>query len=68
MEVVKAKMRKALYFQIPENVRAEIEIQDIEPEEYDYSDDEIWQELRKQSTKAYKKLKEREYNLRHNLI
>jgi len=31
----------------------------------DYSKDEIWQALSKQSRKAYKDLKNREYDLRH---
>jgi len=31
----------------------------------DYSKDEIWQALSKQSRKAYKELKNREYDLRH---
>lgn len=43
------------------------EIKNIEPKDYDYSYDEVWRQLKSESTKAYKKLKTREYDLRHNL-
>ena len=35
-------------------------------QEWDYSQDELWQVLYKESRTAYKKLKAREFNLRHN--
>jgi len=35
-------------------------------EEYDYTDDPTWQQLKKESNKAYRKLKDREYDIRWN--
>lgn len=66
MEIVKAKMSKELYFSLPQDVRDQIDIRDVVPEEYDYSDNELWQIAKKESTKAYKKLKEIEFNIRFN--
>lgn len=68
MEVIKVKISKDLYFKIPISIRDKMEIQDVEPDDFDYSEDEIWLQLRKESMKAYKKLKEREFNIRHNLL
>jgi len=66
MEIVKANMNKDLYFSLPKEVRDQIDIKAIEPDDFDYSDDERWQALKKKSIKAYKDLKEHEFNLRHN--
>ena len=33
-------------------------------EEYVYTDDPTWQQLKKESSKAYRKLKDREYDIR----
>ena len=66
MEVVKFKIAKDLFFQIEPSIRDKAEIQEVTEDGYDYSDDEIWTELKKASTKAYLKRKEREYNIRHN--
>tara|TARA_R110000772_G_scaffold208280_1_gene318736 strand:+ start:527 stop:715 length:189 start_codon:yes stop_codon:yes gene_type:complete len=60
-------MSQEVYEQIPVNLRMLIDIQNIEPDTFDYSSDEIWVELKKESTKAYKKLKEREFIIRHDL-
>ena len=37
----------------------------IDDPDFDYSDDEHWNTAKSNSNKAYKKLKEIEYNLRH---
>jgi len=66
MEVVKFKIAKDLFFQIEPSIRDKAEIQEVTEDGYDYSDDDTWLELKKASTKAFKKLKEREYNIRHN--
>ncbi len=36
-------------------------------EEHDYTADVKWQELKKKSSKAYRELKSREFELRHNM-
>ena len=68
MNQVKSIMPQKVYEQIPNELRELIDIQNIEPNEFDYSSDEIWLELKKESTRAYKKLKEREYLIRHDLL
>ena len=68
MNQVKSIMPQEVYEQIPNELRELIDIQNIEPNEFDYSSDEIWLELKKESTMAYKKLKEREYLIRHDLL
>jgi len=66
MEVVKCEIPKEIYALIPPILRESINVKDVDVDNYDYSDDETWQLLRKESLKAYKKLKEREFNLRNN--
>jgi hypothetical protein len=43
----------------------EYELDKIDDKGYDYSDDEQWEKAKSASIKAYKKLKEIEFNLRH---
>jgi hypothetical protein len=66
IEKIKLKLPKDKYFNIPLEIRAYAEIDSVEVEGIDYSHDDTWNELKKQSVKAYKKLKEREFYLRHN--
>lgn len=61
---LKCKMMESTFQKIKPELRAEIESVVIEPE-FDYSHDEGWNELRKESSKAYRKLKEYEYNMRN---
>ena len=58
-------MPQDVYEKIPPDLRELIDIQNIEPEDFDYSTDELWVELKKESTRLYKKLKEREFQIRH---
>ena len=68
MNEIKSIMPVSVYEQIPKYLRDAIDIQNIEPDDFDYSEDEIHRELKSASTKAFKALKKREYELRHNLI
>jgi len=43
----------------------DVDIQQIEPNDFDYSFDTKWQEAKKASSKAFKKLKEIEFKLRN---
>lgn len=43
----------------------DVKIKTIEPDEYDYTDSEIWFKAWKESKAAYKKLKHIEFKLRH---
>ncbi len=36
----------------------------VEEDSFDYSKDDVWQRLKSESSKAYKKLKKREFDLR----
>ncbi len=38
----------------------------VSESDFDYSEDNAWQQLKSDSIKAYKKLKAREFYLRHN--
>lgn len=61
---LKCKMMESVYQNIKPELREQIESVVIEPE-FDYSNDEGWNELRRESSKAYRKLKEYEYKLRN---
>jgi hypothetical protein len=60
------KMEEQHYEELSEEVRQLIEPTKVEVSNIDYSKDELWQSLKKESVKAYKKLKDREYDLRMN--
>lgn len=61
------RMEVEHYKELNEQTRALIEIKNVEVEDFDYSHCETWQRLKKESLKAYKDLKNHEYNLRHNI-
>lgn len=67
-EFVKLRTDKEYYESLPPQVRDKIEVIAIDVDDYDYSFDELHQELKKKSNKAYKDVKKREYELRHNNI
>ena len=60
------RMEEEHYNQLSEDVRQLIEPTKVEVTNIDYSKNELWQSLKKESVKAYKKLKDREYDLRMN--
>ena len=59
------RMEVEHYKELNERTRELIEIKNVEVEDFDYSQCETWQKLKKESVKAYKDLKNHEYNLRH---
>jgi hypothetical protein len=67
MDWYKLKMPQSVFDQLTPEQRHLIELSDVEPDDFDYSEDEIHRELKSVSTKAFKALKKREYELRHNL-
>ena len=70
MDWFKCKMPQSVFDQLTTDQIHLIEFTDVEPDDFDYSDDEIHQELKaaaKKSYKDFKALKKREYELRHNL-
>jgi len=66
MQIITCEIEEDVYVLIPRHLRKQIVIKGVDVENYDYSDDEVWKSLKKESTKSYKKLKEREFNLRNN--
>jgi hypothetical protein len=65
-EVITVKMDAVTYRSFDPETRELMEIQYIEPE-FDYAQDELWQQLNRDATKAYKEKKKREYDLRNKL-
>jgi len=68
MDIITVEMPMVVYQSLPLNIRDEMTAKNIEPKDYDYSNDEIWIKLNAIAAKAYKAKKEREFNIRHNLI
>lgn len=68
-EYIKLTMKASLFqtlFKDGHIKSGEYELHDIIIPEFDYSDSEKWQQAKKESTKAYKALKQLEFNLRNN--
>lgn len=59
-------MEQEYYNSLSIDIRDNIEIRYAEVDGIDYSKDELWQSLKKESNKAYLNLKNREYDIRHN--
>jgi len=64
-EFLRVRMSKNDFAQIPDEIRERCIIDSVDVEGEDYSFDAIWNDLKVKSTKAYKDLKNREYDLRH---
>jgi hypothetical protein len=45
-----------------------MELRTVDEVGIDYSNDELWKDLKKKSDKAYKDLKNREFDLRHKIV
>ena len=67
MNTLNLDLPENLYLLIPKEIRDEMTIKTREPKDKDYSNDEKWVELKSLSTKAYKKLKVREFEIREEL-
>ena len=65
-EFIKLRTDKSYYDSLPPLMRDKFEIIAIDIDDYDYSFDELHTELKKKSTKAFKDVKKREYELRKN--
>lgn len=61
---VKITMLESDFKSLPAEHRQKMRLEVVEVE-FDYSGDELWLKLSKQSREAYKALKEREFKLRH---
>ena len=68
MEIVKLKIDALVFKDLIKSGHLninDVDIQQIEPNDFDYSNDTKWQEARKVSIKAFKKQKEIEFKLRN---
>jgi tRNA nucleotidyltransferase (CCA-adding enzyme) len=66
-ELINFQMEKKEFQELHASVQNMLVVRSVKVENVDYSDDPIWQDLKKKSDKAYKELKNREYDLRHNV-
>jgi hypothetical protein len=66
-EFLDVRMSQEVYEQIPNELYPFIEVKLVRVVGEDYENDELWHELKKKSDKAYKELKDREFDLRHNI-
>lgn len=64
-EFLHFRMEAEHYKELAQELRDRIEPMKVEVEDIDYSYDETWAVLKSKSIKAYKELKNHEYNLRH---
>jgi hypothetical protein len=64
-EFLHFRMEMEHYAELEQEVRDRIEPMKVEVEQFDYSTDETWKALKDKSIRAYKDLKNHEYNLRH---
>jgi tRNA nucleotidyltransferase (CCA-adding enzyme) len=66
-ELINFQMEKKEFQELHTSIQNMLVVRSVKVENVDYSDDPIWQDLKKKSDKAYKELKNREYDLRHNV-
>ena len=64
MSVIKAEFSEEFYNSLTNEQRSEITINSNDVSDVDYTHDDLWIDLKYKATRAYKKLKEREYKLR----
>lgn len=62
---VRADISTGVYAQIPAELRRQFSIVNVEPKDYDYSNSEEWKLAKSESTKAFKRLKKIEFNIRN---
>jgi len=64
-ERIRLEIKKEHYEQIPKDLREQFLIKSIDVPSPEYIKDIKWCELKKEADKAYKNLKDREFQLRH---
>ena len=64
MSLIKAEFSEEFYNSLTNEQRSEITINSNDVTGIDYTNDDVWIDLKYKATRAYKKLKEREYKLR----
>ncbi len=64
-EFIHFRMEAEYYNDLDHGLKQHLDIYKIDVENVDYSHDELWDSLKKKSVRAYKDLKNREYDIRH---
>ncbi len=69
-EIVTIIIRKDILQQLHDNglLKSDYEVKVVNDDSFDYSNDDAWCKMKSASSKAYKDLKKREFELRHNMI
>ena len=65
-DFLKFRMDEDDYKLLSNETRSRMDLISKDVQDFDYTSDELWQELKKKSYKAYKELKKREYEIRFN--
>jgi hypothetical protein len=66
-EFLHFRMETQDYMELPPDVRGSIDLLKVEHENESYPEDELWCNLKSESIRSYKALKNREYDLRMKL-
>jgi hypothetical protein len=66
-EFIKIRMEEEFYKTLPPEIKDNMSIEVVDVDGIDYSYDALWNDLKSKSTKAYKELKKREFDLRHKI-
>jgi len=63
--IVKIEIPEEDYQNLPREVRDRCKVLGVDDPDYDYSENESWQQLKKESNKAFKLLKQHEFKMRN---
>jgi len=66
-EFCNLRMATEDYIDLPNEYKSRMLLRTVDEDGIDYSHDDLWKDLKKKSDKAYKDLKNREFDLRHNI-
>lgn len=64
-EFMNIRMSKESYFNVPEEHRLEMEVKNVDVDNFDYSGSDLWNAQKKVSDKEYRKLKKIEFEIRN---
>lgn len=65
MDILTIKMPKSVYEAMPLEFRHRMELYYVDDPDFDYTSNETWQQAKKESSEAYKRLKEIEYKIKY---
>ncbi len=71
IEIMTIEIERERYYDLVESgciKPADVTIVSVKPKEYDYADSDLWHKAKHAANKAYSKLKQIEFDLRHGNI